>query len=105
MRPLRQQRVRNAWPLHGPAGSRSDRRVNDFVDLPIRERLGLLEGEAFLARLEAVADDLVEAVTAVYGERTDVRALLHVLVEDALDAAASRPPLMAALDRRREVDP
>jgi amylosucrase len=79
--------------------------VSDFVDLPVRERLGPLEGEAFLARLEAVADDLVEAITAVYGERRDVAGFLHELVADALAAAASRPPALAALDRRREVDP
>ena len=71
----------------------------------VRLRLGRLEGEAFLARLDAVDDDLTEAITGVYGGHTDVTAFLRELVQDALDAAASRPRTLAALDRRREVDP
>jgi amylosucrase len=71
----------------------------------VHRRLGALEGEAFLARLEAVSDDLVEALGSVYGGRTDVTAFFRLLVEDALAAASSRRPSMVALDRRREVDP
>jgi amylosucrase len=67
----------------------------------VRERLGLLEGEAFLARLDLVANDLVESLTAVYGNDAS---LVPDLVSDALQAAAVRPPDLRVLDRRREVD-
>jgi amylosucrase len=79
--------------------------ATDAIGLAAHARLGMLEGEAFLARLEAVGADLTEALTAVYGERTDVGELLSALIDDALDAAATRPASMTALDRRREVDP
>ncbi|MDX6327539.1 MAG: amylosucrase [Nocardioidaceae bacterium] len=67
--------------------------------------LGALEGAAFLTRLDAVGDDLVEALTTVYGDRTEVGGLVADLVDDALAAAASRPLPLRVLDRRREVDP
>ena len=69
------------------------------------ELLGPLEGEAFLARLGVVGDDLVEALTAVYGDRTDVTSLVAGLVGDALTAAVARPLPLRVLDRRREVEP
>ena len=72
---------------------------------PARDRLGDLEGEAFLARLEQVHLDLVEPLHAVYGARTDPAALVRSLVGTALDAAAARPWPLRVLDRRREVDP
>jgi amylosucrase len=68
----------------------------------VRERLGLLEGEAFLARLELVVDDLVASLTPVYG---DDPSLLADLVADALEAVANRPLDLRVVDRRREVDP
>jgi amylosucrase len=71
----------------------------------VRGALGALEGEAFLARLDLVRADLVEALTAVYGDRTDVSAFVDLLVVDALAAAVARPAHLRVLDRRREVDP
>lgn len=70
-----------------------------------RARLGVLEGEAFLARLEVVAPDLAEALGEVYGDRVDVGDFTDDLVADALDAAAGRTDELRVLDRRREVDP
>jgi amylosucrase len=69
------------------------------------EQLGLLEGEAFLARLALVEPDLRDALQQVYGDRTDVSALVADLVADALAAAVARPEPLRVLDRRREVDP
>jgi amylosucrase len=66
-----------------------------------RERLGLLEGEAFLARLELVLPDVAGPLEELYGDRADVPALLAM----ALDAAAARPEPLRVLDRRREIDP
>ena len=81
----------------------------DLVDQALVEevlaRLGPLEGEAFLARLRVVGGDLVEALTAVYGDRTDVSSFVAGLVDDALTAAADRPLPLKVLDRCREVDP
>ena len=70
----------------------------------VRDALGPLEGAAFLTRLAVVGDDLVEALTAVYGDRVDVSAFVADLVDDALAAAVSRPLPLRVLDRRREVD-
>ncbi len=70
-----------------------------------RARLGALEGEAFLARLEQVHLDVVEPLDALYGTRTDTAELVRGLVGVALDAAAVRPWPLRVLDRRREVDP
>lgn len=82
-----------AWPQHARLGDEA------------RNRLGASDGEAFLARLEAVGADLVEAIAAVYGDTCDVRALVHDLVADALAAAAARSSALRVLDRRREVEP
>ena len=70
-----------------------------------RDRLGRLEGEAFLARLERVHPDVAGPLHTLYGARTDVAALVRELVGVALDAAAARPERLRVLDRRREVDP
>ncbi|PVG81506.1 alpha-amylase [Nocardioides gansuensis] len=70
-----------------------------------RTRLGVLEGEAFLARLAGVQSDLVEALHVLYGDAADVEALAATLVRAALEATASRGEALAVLDRRREVDP
>ncbi|WP_148572764.1 alpha-amylase family protein [Nocardioides caldifontis] len=69
------------------------------------EQLGLLEGEAFLARLDLVLPDLRDALEEVYGAHGDVARLVPDLVADALAAATSRPEPLRVLDRRREVDP
>ena len=69
------------------------------------ERLGPLEGAAFAARLSVVLPDLVEALSAVYGDHADVPALVEDLVGDALEGALARPHRLRVLDRVREVDP
>jgi amylosucrase len=69
------------------------------------ELLGELEAEAFRARADLVRDDLVEALTTVYGHRADVSELTTLLLDDAAAAAASRPLPLRRLDRRREVEP
>ena len=79
--------------------------VGGGVQAAARERLGVLEGEAFLARLEVVGPDLLEALGEVYGERVSVVDLADELVADALDTAAGRSEELRVLDRRREVDP
>jgi amylosucrase len=66
-----------------------------------RGRLGALEGEAFLARLEQVHADVADPLRHLYGDRADLGALVGL----ALDAAAARPWPLRVLDRRREVDP
>ena len=79
--------------------------LTDTIGPPARARLGALEGEAFLARLEQVLPDVVDPLTVLYGQRTDVAGLTRSLVGLALDAAAARPWPLRVLDRRREVDP
>jgi len=70
-----------------------------------RVRLGELEGEAFLARLEQMHLDVVEPLDLLYGRRTELAALVLDLAGVVLDAAAARPWPLRLLDRRREVDP
>jgi len=85
-------------------GSRPDAELtDDELAVRVRERLGLLEGEAFLARLRRVGPDLVAALTGVYGD--SATQLLGVLVDDLLEAAAARPADLRILDRQREIDP
>ena len=81
------------------------RELVDTVGPPARARLGALEGEAFLARLEQVHPDVVEPLEVLYGTRTDTAELVRELVGVALDAATVRPWPLRVLDRRREVDP
>ena len=69
------------------------------------DELGQLEGAAFRARWRVVAEDLVEALSAVYGETHEVGSLVADLVADALEAARVRPLPLRTLDRVREVDP
>lgn len=69
------------------------------------DRLGRLEGEAFVARLEHAHLDIVEPLDVLYGGRTDIAALVADLVDVVLDAAVKRPLPLRVLDRRREVDP
>jgi amylosucrase len=81
------------------------RELVDTVGPLARARLGALEGEAFLARLEQVHLDVVEPLEVLYGTSTDIAELVRDLVGVALDAAAVRPWPLRVLDRRREVDP
>ncbi|HEY1918246.1 MAG TPA: amylosucrase [Streptosporangiaceae bacterium] len=80
-------------------------RLTTTAEQEARQRLGLHEGDAFLARLEQLSFDITEPLAGVYGGITDVTALATGLVHDALDAAASRPTALRLLDRRREIDP
>jgi len=85
-------------------GSRPDAELtDDELAVRVRERIGLLEGEAFLARLRRVGPDLVDALTGVYGD--SATQLLGVLVDDLVEAAAARPADLRILDRQREIDP
>jgi amylosucrase len=81
------------------------RELVDTIGPLARARLGALEGEAFLARLEQVHLDVVEPLEVLYGTRTDTADLVRGLVGVVLDAAAARPWPLKVLDRRREVDP
>jgi amylosucrase len=78
--------------------------VEEVLDCASAE-LGELEGAAFRARWRVVANDLVEALSAVYGETHEIGSLLADLVGDALAAARARPAPLRTLDRVREVDP
>ena len=89
----------------GQAAALLLRELVETVGPLARARLGALEGEAFLARLEQVHLDVVEPLDALYGTRTDTAELVRGLVGVALDAAAVRPWPLRVLDRRREVDP
>jgi len=70
-----------------------------------RQRLGPVEADAFLARLEMLSQDIGEPLEQAYGAVTDVAGFAAALVLDALDAAAARPEALRRLDRRREIDP
>ena len=70
-----------------------------------RSRLGAVEADAFLARLETLSFDIAGPLEALYGDVTDVGKLTTELVLDTLAAAAARPPELRRLDRRREIDP
>jgi len=89
----------------GQAAALLLRKLVETVGPLARARLGALEGEAFLARLEQVHLDVVEPLDVLYGTRTDTAELVRGLVGVALDAAAVRPWPLRVLDRRREVDP
>jgi amylosucrase len=80
-------------------------RLTTVAEQEVRQRLGLHEGDAYLARLEQLSFDIAEPLEGVYGGITDVAALTARLVHDALDAAADRPTALRLLDRRREIDP
>jgi amylosucrase len=68
------------------------------------EALGRDDADAFMARLELVWPDLVEALAEVYGG-PGLADIVDGLVTDALAAVAARPLALRRLDRRREVDP
>ena len=72
---------------------------------PARQRLGPVEADAFLARLEMLSQDIWEPLEQAYGAVTDVAEFAAALVLDALEAAATRPEALRLLDRRREIDP
>ena len=94
--------------MAGPAARRQVAgvfRLDAAAERTVRQRLGPLEADAFLARLEQVSFDLAEPLEQVYGPVTDVSRLATSLVLDALEAAAARPAALRLLDRRREIDP
>jgi amylosucrase len=73
------------------------------IEREAQARLGPVEADAFLTRLDQVSADILEPLTQLYGNDADQ--LADELVRDALAAAASRPPTQRLLDRRREIDP
>jgi amylosucrase len=93
-----------AGTLEGPPAQSVPGPLLTAVGPQALQQLGELEGEAFLARLELVYPNLAEPLRALYGQRTDVEALLADLVGVALAGAAARPSPLRVLDRRREVD-
>ena len=99
--------IRHMVDIRPPSGLPAEqlRQLVDTIGPLARARLGALEGEAFLARLEHVHPDVVEPLEILYGTRTDTAGLVRELVGAALDAAAVRPWPLRVLDRRREVDP
>ena len=71
----------------------------------VRQRLGALEADAFLTRLEQLSFDIAGPLEQVYGGVTDTSRFATELILDALNAAAERPALLRLMDRRREIDP
>jgi amylosucrase len=80
-------------------------RLDPAAERAVRQRLGLQEADAFLARLERLSFDIVEPLEHVYGGVVDVTGFVTELVLDALGAAAERPAALRMVDRRREIDP
>ncbi len=80
-------------------------RLDHEAENAVRQRLGALDADAFLARLEQLSFDIAGPLGQLYGGVTDTSRLVTDLVMDALDAAAARPALLRLLDRRREIDP
>jgi amylosucrase len=73
------------------------------VEREARARLGPVEADAFLTRLEQLVFDIEEPLAQVYGAGADQLAI--ELIRDALAKAAERPQAQRLLDRRREIDP
>ena len=80
-------------------------RLDHEAENAVRQRLGVLDADAFLARLEHLSFDIAGPLGQLYGGVTDTTRLVTGLVMDALEAAAARPALLRLLDRRREIDP
>ena len=79
--------------------------LDPAAESAVRQRLGLLEADAFLTRLGQLSFDIVEPLDQLYGGIVDVPGFVTELVLDALYAAAQRPAALRMLDRRREIDP
>ncbi len=80
-------------------------RLDHEAEDAVRQRLGVLDADAFLARLEQLSFDMAGPLGQLYGGVTDTTRLVTDLVMDALEAAAARPAPLRLLDRRREIDP
>ncbi len=80
-------------------------RLDHEAENAVRQRLGVLDADAFLARLEQLSFDIAGPLRNLYGGVTDTTRLATDLVMDALEAAAARPTPLRLLDRRREIDP
>ena len=78
--------------------------MSDRLVARVRSLLGAADGAAFHTRLALRSPDVREALTTVYGDVTDIDALLDRAVVLALSAAAERPDDLRVLDRRREID-
>ncbi len=70
-----------------------------------RQRLGPRDASRFVARLARWYADASEPLAQLYGEHTDVAALVDSLLMQVLATAAARPEALRALDDAREVDP
>jgi amylosucrase len=72
------------------------------------ERLGAMEGDALVARLETHLPDALPALRVLYGKRLEP-GRFELLVGELLDlvgrAAADRAEPLRRLDHRREIDP
>ena len=79
--------------------------MHQAVEQAIGQRLGPLEADAFLARLDLLAADIAEPLAQVYGDLDRRGHAGHDCVLDVLDAAVARAPALRRLDRRREIDP
>jgi amylosucrase len=80
-------------------------RLDHEAENTVRQRLGAVDADAFLARLEQLAFDIAGPLEQVYGGVTDITRFATELVLAALEAAAVRPAPLRLLDRRREIDP
>ncbi len=80
-------------------------RLDHEAESTVRQRLGVPDADAFLARLDQLSFDIAGPLGQLYGGVTDTTRLATDLVLDALDASAARPAALRLLDRRREIDP
>ena len=62
-------------------------RLGQEAESAVRQRLGVLEADAFLARLEHLSFDIAGPLEQVYGGVTDTTRLAAELVQDALNAS------------------
>ena len=80
-------------------------RLDHEAENAVRQRLGVLDADAFLARLEQLSFDIAGPLEQLYGSVTDTTRLVTDLVIDALDAAAaSSGPDRAGPDRAGPVE-
>jgi len=64
-------------------------RLDHEAENAVRQRLGVLDADAFLARLEQLSFDIAGPLGQLYGSVTDTTRLVTDLVMDALEAAAA----------------
>ena len=86
---------------HGCEASLAEQ--SDLVLSELAPELGPVETAALAARVRAVAPDLAEALTGVFGSRAP--ALAREVIATALRCAVRRPQALRARDRERDADP